>query len=108
MHPIQDFFESFSYVRQIDMQPICTPTLAKFYSCKKWVFEELTIIGSSQVKSPLCRVVPHHYWIITGEESLTSKDAGRYLLPRRGGREAHHASAVVSSITELMLGRSAN
>jgi hypothetical protein len=31
------FFECLSYARQIDMQPICTLMLAKFYSCKKWV-----------------------------------------------------------------------
>jgi hypothetical protein len=30
MHPIQDlFFESFSYVLQIDMHFICTPTWTK-------------------------------------------------------------------------------
>jgi hypothetical protein len=27
--------EGFSYAWQIDMQPICTPMLAKFYFCKK-------------------------------------------------------------------------
>jgi hypothetical protein len=29
------FLEGFLYARQIDMQPICTSMLAKFYSCKK-------------------------------------------------------------------------
>jgi hypothetical protein len=33
------FLGGFSYARQIDMQPIRTPTLAKFYSCKKWVLQ---------------------------------------------------------------------
>jgi hypothetical protein len=33
------FLKGFSYVRQIDMEPIRTPTLAKFYSCKKWVLQ---------------------------------------------------------------------
>jgi hypothetical protein len=31
------FWKGFSYVLQIDMYLICTPMLAKFYSCKKWV-----------------------------------------------------------------------
>jgi hypothetical protein len=31
--------ESFSYAQQIDMQPICTPMLVKFYSCKRWVLQ---------------------------------------------------------------------
>jgi hypothetical protein len=31
------FWKGFSYVLQIDMHLICTPMLAKFYSCKKWV-----------------------------------------------------------------------
>jgi hypothetical protein len=31
------FWKGFSYVLQIDMHLICTPILAKFYSCKKWV-----------------------------------------------------------------------
>jgi hypothetical protein len=40
MHPMQDYFlEGFLYTRQIDMQPICTSMLAKFYSCKKWVLQ---------------------------------------------------------------------
>jgi hypothetical protein len=40
MHPMQDLFlECLSYARQIDMQPICTPMLAKFYSYKKWVLQ---------------------------------------------------------------------
>jgi hypothetical protein len=40
MHPMQDLFlECLSYARQIDMQPICTPMLTKFYSCKKWVLQ---------------------------------------------------------------------
>jgi hypothetical protein len=34
------FLEGFSYARQIDMQHICTPMLAKFYSCKMWVLQE--------------------------------------------------------------------
>jgi hypothetical protein len=47
MHPIQDlFFGGFSYLRQIDMQPICTPTLAKFYSCKKWVLQPKSLHSS--------------------------------------------------------------
>jgi hypothetical protein len=33
------FWKSFSYVLQIDMHLICTPMLAKFYSCKKWVLQ---------------------------------------------------------------------
>jgi hypothetical protein len=41
-------FLGFSYVRQIDMQPICTPTLAKFYSCKKWVLQLLPKLNSLQ------------------------------------------------------------
>jgi hypothetical protein len=36
--------EGFSYVRQIDMQPICTPMLAKIYSCKKWVLHLYMLI----------------------------------------------------------------
>jgi hypothetical protein len=39
IYKIYLFLEGFSYVRQIDMQPIWTPTLAKFYSCKKWVLQ---------------------------------------------------------------------
>jgi hypothetical protein len=39
LYKIYLFFEGFSYVRQIDMQPICTPTLAKFYSCKNKVLQ---------------------------------------------------------------------
>jgi hypothetical protein len=35
------FLEGFSYARQTDMQPICTPMLAKFYSCKMWVLQGL-------------------------------------------------------------------
>jgi hypothetical protein len=31
--------KGFSYARQFDMQPICTPMLAKFYFCKKWVLQ---------------------------------------------------------------------
>jgi hypothetical protein len=31
------FLAGFSYARQIDMQPICTSILAKFYSCKMWL-----------------------------------------------------------------------
>jgi hypothetical protein len=27
------------YTRQFDTQPICTPIIAKFYSCKKWVLQ---------------------------------------------------------------------
>jgi hypothetical protein len=33
------FWKGFSYVLQIDMHLICTPMLAKFYSCKKWVLQ---------------------------------------------------------------------
>jgi hypothetical protein len=33
------FLDGFLYARQFDMQPICTPMLAKFYSCKKWVLQ---------------------------------------------------------------------
>jgi hypothetical protein len=33
------FLEGFSYARQIDMQPICTSILAKFYSWKMWVLQ---------------------------------------------------------------------
>jgi hypothetical protein len=33
------FWKGFSYVLQIDMHLICTPILAKFYSCKKWVLQ---------------------------------------------------------------------
>jgi hypothetical protein len=35
-----DFWKGFSYVLQIDMYLICTPMLAKFYSCKKWVLQK--------------------------------------------------------------------
>jgi hypothetical protein len=35
------YFGWFSYVQQIDMQPMCTLMFAKFYSCKKWVLHEL-------------------------------------------------------------------
>jgi hypothetical protein len=35
------FLEGFSYAQQIDMQPICTSILAKFYSCKMWVLQLL-------------------------------------------------------------------
>jgi hypothetical protein len=42
MHPIQDlFWKGFSYVLQIDMHLLCTPVLAKFYSCKKRVLHEV-------------------------------------------------------------------
>jgi hypothetical protein len=34
-----DFWKGFSYVLQIDLHLICTPMLAKFYSCKKWVLQ---------------------------------------------------------------------
>jgi hypothetical protein len=34
------FWKGFSYVLQIDMHLICTPMLAKFYSCKKWVLQK--------------------------------------------------------------------
>jgi hypothetical protein len=33
------FWKGFSYVLQIDMQLICAPMLAKFYSYKKWVLQ---------------------------------------------------------------------
>jgi hypothetical protein len=33
--------EGFSYVLQIDMHFICTPMWTKFYSCKKWVLQDL-------------------------------------------------------------------
>jgi hypothetical protein len=33
------FLKGFSYARQIDMQPICTSILAKFYSWKMWVLQ---------------------------------------------------------------------
>jgi hypothetical protein len=43
MHPIQDLFlEGFSYVLQIDMHFICTPMWTKFYSCKKWVLQNIS------------------------------------------------------------------
>jgi hypothetical protein len=35
-----DFWKGFSYVLQIDMHLLCTPRLAKFYSCKKWVLQQ--------------------------------------------------------------------
>jgi hypothetical protein len=31
------FLGGFSYAQQIDMQPICTSILVKFYYCKMWV-----------------------------------------------------------------------
>jgi hypothetical protein len=37
--------EGFSYVRQIDMHHICTPMLAKFDSCKKWVLQIAMNLG---------------------------------------------------------------
>jgi hypothetical protein len=37
------FFESFSYVLQIDMHFICTPMWTKFYSCKKWVLHVVSV-----------------------------------------------------------------
>jgi hypothetical protein len=49
LYKIYLFFEGFPYVRQIDMQPICTPTLAKFYSCKKWVLQVARGRGHTQV-----------------------------------------------------------
>jgi hypothetical protein len=33
------FLEGFSYAQQIDMQPIYTSILAKFYSWKMWVLQ---------------------------------------------------------------------
>jgi hypothetical protein len=40
MRPMHDFFlEGFSYAQQIDMQPIYTSILAKFYSWKMWVLQ---------------------------------------------------------------------
>jgi hypothetical protein len=39
------------------------------------------------------QVVPYHYQLITGKESLTHEDVGRFPSPRWGGRGAHHASS---------------
>jgi hypothetical protein len=45
MHPTQDlFFESFSYVLQFDMHFTCTPMWTKFYSCKKWVLQQVSTL----------------------------------------------------------------
>jgi hypothetical protein len=33
------FSEGFSNAQQIDMQPICTSILTKFYYCKMWVVQ---------------------------------------------------------------------
>jgi hypothetical protein len=38
MHPKLYYFRKGFYMHgKLDMQPICTPMLAKFYSCKKGV-----------------------------------------------------------------------
>jgi hypothetical protein len=48
------FWKGFSYVLQIDMHLICTPMLAKFYSCKKWllhvIFGEGMFLDSSKIR----------------------------------------------------------
>jgi hypothetical protein len=36
------FWKGFSYVMQIYMHLIGTPMLTKFYSCKKWVLQDVT------------------------------------------------------------------
>jgi hypothetical protein len=41
------FLEGFPYARQIDMHPICTSILAKFYSCKMWVLQTYPLRGVS-------------------------------------------------------------
>jgi hypothetical protein len=38
-----------------------------------------------------CRVVSHHYWPITREESPVHEDLSRCPLPCWGGRGAHRA-----------------
>jgi hypothetical protein len=79
MHPIQDLFlERFSYELQIDMHLICTPMLAKFYSCKKWVLHKAKVTHTARVHFSIgtyhdyadCDIVPmqacylfwHHPW----------------------------------------------
>jgi hypothetical protein len=36
------FARIFLYTRKFNIQPICSPTLAKFYSCEKWVLHVAT------------------------------------------------------------------
>jgi hypothetical protein len=56
------FWKGFSYVLQIDMHLICAPMLAKFYSCKKWVLQVMslrfswaTMASELRGRSPLLR-----------------------------------------------------
>jgi hypothetical protein len=54
MHPIQDLFlESFSYVLQFDLHFICTPMRTKFYSCKKWVLQEVSCASGRSMKTTM-------------------------------------------------------
>jgi hypothetical protein len=47
------FLEGFSYARQIDMQPICTSMLAKYYSCKKWVLQAAAMGRGDSTQPPM-------------------------------------------------------
>jgi hypothetical protein len=57
------FWKGFSYVLQIDMHLICTPMLVKFYSCKKWVLQPVSI-GQFGYRCDSCELVALGYsWV---------------------------------------------
>jgi hypothetical protein len=56
------FWKGFSYVLQIDMHLICTPMLAKFYSCKKWVLHYTVLrLNTTHRKHKLVHGEPNNY-----------------------------------------------
>jgi hypothetical protein len=74
------FLEGFSYAWQIDMQPICTSIVAKFYSWKMWVLVLVWV-----------EVTPLAFWLdpaavvevlLVGCKTLTSR-----MSPRVGFSE---------------------
>jgi hypothetical protein len=49
------------------MQPMCTPMLAKFYSCKKGVLQHVikTLRREIAAVAPAPKVAPHRKWVET-------------------------------------------
>jgi hypothetical protein len=77
------FLEGFSYPRQIDMQPICTSILTKFYSCKMWV-----LYGRGEVPRGNAPPPPPHALVSLELLLATQNDLMRLIVENEMGHVA--------------------
>jgi uncharacterized membrane protein len=81
------FLEGFSYVLQIDMHFICTPMWTKFYSCKKWVLQELSFEVGDFVCLKVSPMRGLRHFKVQGK--LAPKFIGPFKILQKRGEVAH-------------------